>query len=210
MEQPEFDVLERQVAFQGYFRVDRYRLRHRLFGGGWSETITREVFERGHSVAVLPYDPVADAVVLIEQFRAGALAAGRNPWLIECVAGIIDDGETPRQVARREAQEEVGSTLGRVEPIAEFLYSSGACSEVCRLFVGEIDSRGATGIHGKPEEHEDIRVLVVPADAALEWLDNGKADNAALLIALSWLARHRDRLRSRWRVPAEPDAEAMT
>lgn len=207
MDEHDVEILERRTAYQGYFRVDLYRLRHRLFGGGWSEPITREVFERGHSVAVLPYDPNADALVLIEQFRAGALAAARPPWLIECVAGIIDEGETPDTVARREADEEIGCTLGRIEPIAEFIYSPGACSEVCRLFVGEVDSAKAAGIHGLRDEHEDIKTHVIPADIALAWLDAGKVDNAVLLIALSWLARHRDGLRSRWRDQASPVPE---
>ena len=101
MTENDVEIVERQTAFQGYFRVDRYTLRHRLFDGGWSAPITREVFERGHSVAVLLYDPVADAIGAIEQFRAGALAAGIKPWMIECVAGIIGEGEEPEEVARR-------------------------------------------------------------------------------------------------------------
>jgi ADP-ribose pyrophosphatase len=199
MDQHDVEILERRTVFQGYFRIDRYRLRHRLFGGGWSDPIVREVFERGHSAAVLPYDPVADAIVLIEQFRAGAMAAGRKPWLVECVAGIIDAGETPEDVARREAVEEIGCALGRAEQIAEFIYSPGGSSEVCRLFVGEVDSRAAAGIHGLAEEHEDIAAQVVPAETALDWLDSGTIDNAVLLIALSWLARHRARLRADWK-----------
>ena len=138
----DFEILERKTVCQSYFRIDRYMLRHRLFGGGWSAPVMREVFERGHSVAVLLYDPRPDVVVLIEQFRAGAMAAKMGPWLIECVAGIIDEGETPEEVARRESIEECGCSIGRIEPIGEFLYSTGACSEVCHLFVGEVDSSG--------------------------------------------------------------------
>jgi ADP-ribose pyrophosphatase len=164
--------------------------------------MAREVFERGHSVAVLLYDPQADCVVLAEQFRAGALAAGLHPWLIECVAGIIDAGETPEGVARREAMEEVGCTLGRVVPIGQFLYSTGACSEICRLFVGEIDSRTAGGVHGLADEHEDIKTHIVPVAEAFAWLDAGTITNAALLIAVSWLARNHAKLRQDWRQPA--------
>jgi ADP-ribose pyrophosphatase len=198
MTENDVEIVERQTAFQGYFRVDRYTLRHRLFDGGWSAPITREVFERGHSVAVLLYDPVADAIGAIEQFRAGALAAGIKPWMIECVAGIIGEGEETEEVARREAVEETGCALGRVERIGKFIYSPGACSEVCRLFVGEFDSGTAKGVHGLAEEHEDIKIHVVPVATALEWLDAGGIDNAALLIAVSWLARNRDSLRERW------------
>src|ERR1700679_3179071 len=98
----DYEILERKTVCQSYFRIDRYMLKHRLFGGGWSAPVMREVFERGHSVAALFYDPHADAIVVIEQFRAGAFAAGVGPWLVECVAGIMDEGETPEQVARRE------------------------------------------------------------------------------------------------------------
>ena len=201
MDLHDVEILERRTAYQGYFRIESYRLRHRLFSGGWSTPIVREVFERGHSVAVLPYDPIADTVVLIEQFRAGALAAGRKPWLVECVAGIIDAGETPEEVARRETREEIGCALGRAEKIAEFIYSPGGSSEVCRLFVGEVDSHAAAGIHGLAEENEDIASKVVSAETAIGWLDDGTADNAVLLIALSWLARHRARLRAEWKSP---------
>jgi len=140
---------------------------------------------------------------VIEQFRVGALAAGRKPWLTECVAGIIGKGETPEDVARREAVEEMGRALGRIEQIADFIYTPGGSSEACRLFVGEVDSSGAGGIHGLAEEHEDISVRVVAADVAIGWLDSGSIDNAVMLIALSWLARHKDRLRAEWSEPGQ-------
>jgi ADP-ribose pyrophosphatase len=201
MNTDDFEILERKTVCQSYFRIDRYMVKHRLFNGGWSQPVMREVFERGHSVAVILYDPKADAIILIEQFRAGAMAAGMGPWLIECVAGIIDDGETPEAVARRESVEECGCVIGRIEPIGEFLYSTGACSEVCHLFVGEADSSKAGGVHGLADEHEDIKTHIVPYGAALEWLDGHKIDNAAMLIAVSWLARHHDTLRQRWSTP---------
>jgi ADP-ribose pyrophosphatase len=198
MNRPDVEIIDRQTVFKGYFRVDRYNLRYRLFGGGFSVPVTREVFERGNSAAILLYDPRADCVLLVEQFRAGAFAAGIGPWLIECVAGIIEPGEAPEHVARRESMEESGTAPGRVESIGKFIYSSGGCSEICHLFAGEIDIAGAGGVHGLAEEHEDIKTHIVPADEAIGWLDSGKADNAALLIALYWLARHRDRVRISW------------
>src|ERR1700748_3636597 len=88
-----FEILERKTVFQGYFRIDRYVFKHKKFDGSWTGPVTREIFERGHAAAVLLYDPVRDEVALIEQFRAGALAAGWNPWQIEIVAGIVDAGE---------------------------------------------------------------------------------------------------------------------
>src|SRR5690606_34983427 len=126
---PRIDIREKITAFKGYFQVDRYRLRHRKFDGGWSEEMTREVFERGHAAAVLLYDPERDAVVLIEQFRPGAYAAGLEPWLIGGVAGITEPGETPEAVVRREAVEGAGCTVAALHPIGSFLASPGACSE---------------------------------------------------------------------------------
>lgn len=192
------EILEKSERYRGYFRIDRYRLRHRLFAGGWSGQIEREVFERGHAVGVLPYDPAADAVVLIEQFRIGALVAGMEPWLIEVVAGIIEEGEAPEEVARRETLEEAGLEIQALMPMCRYLVSPGGSSESVRLYCARVDSRGAGGIHGLPEEHEDIRVEVVPVDTALRLLDEGRVANSVSVIALQWLALHRDRVRAAW------------
>jgi ADP-ribose pyrophosphatase len=196
------EILAREIAYQGYFRVDRWRLRFRTFAGPMSAPVEREVFERGHAVAVLPYDPVADSVVLIEQFRVGALAAGRKQlWLTEIVAGIRGEDETREDVARRETQEEIGCELGRLELVYDYLTTPGETSTTCTLFVGEVDCRRVGGIHGLAEEHEDIRTLVVPADEAIAQLDDGAFDNSTIIIALQWLARARPRLRQRWLQP---------
>jgi ADP-ribose pyrophosphatase len=192
------ELLARDTVFQGHFRVDRWRLRFRTFAGPMSAPVEREVFERGHAVAVLPYDPVADSVVLIEQFRVGALAAGRPPWLTEIVAGICHEAEPREEVARRETLEETGCTLGRLEPICDYLVSPGGTSETCALYVGEIDCRHAGGVHGLASENEDIRTLTLPADEAIARLDEGTIANAVAIIALHWLARARPRLRQRW------------
>ncbi|MBB4267464.1 NUDIX domain-containing protein [Roseospira visakhapatnamensis] len=192
-------VERRESAFRGYFHIDRYVLRHALFGGGMMERpITRELLERGHAVAVLPYDPVRDVVVLIEQFRIGALAADMGPWLLEVVAGIIDEGETAEAVAVRETREESGCRVTMLEPVARWLSSPGCTSETVALFVGRVDAGAVSGVHGLPDEGEDIRPLVVSADAFLDLLAEGRLDNATILIAAQWLALHRARLRARW------------
>ncbi|HVO17157.1 MAG TPA: ADP-ribose diphosphatase [Alphaproteobacteria bacterium] len=193
------EIRDKITVFQGHFRVDRYRLRHRLHAGGWSGEMTREVFERGHAAAVLPYDPVRDEVVLIEQFRVGAYAAGFAPWLVEIVAGIIDPGETAEQVVRREAHEEAGLTIGEVEPIAHYLSSPGGASESVTLFCGRVDTSTASGIHGHPDEGEDILVRVHSYAAVEQMLRAASVSNAVTLIALQWLALNRDGLRARWR-----------
>jgi ADP-ribose pyrophosphatase len=195
--QRDVELLHRETVFQGYFRVDRYRLRHRLFGGGWSRPLQRELFERGHAAAVLPYDPQRDSVLLIEQFRIGPYAHGGSPWQIEIVAGIIHDAETAADVARREALEEAGCSIGpELLPIAAYYMSPGAVSEHLTLFCAPTDLTGAGGIHGVADEDEDIRVHVLPFATALEWLAAGRIQNTPAIIALQWLALNRARLQA--------------
>jgi ADP-ribose pyrophosphatase len=193
------ELVEHVAAFQGYFKVGRYSFRHSLYQGGQSPVIVREVFERGHAAAVLPYDPVRDEVVLIRQFRAGSYVAGRHPWNWEAVAGIIEQGESPEQVVRREAVEEAGLEISDVLLVQDLITSPGACSETCALFLGRVDTTKAGGVFGLESEGEDILVKVVPFDEARAMLDGGEIDNAVALIALQWLALHRAEVRTRWR-----------
>ena len=193
------DVIERQTAFDGYFRIDRYRLRHELFTGGLGPEVTRELFERGHAAAILPYDPAADTVVLIEQFRVGAYAYGSDPWLIEIIAGILDPGETPEQLCHREAEEEAGVIIDRLEPALKFFTSPGGSSEFVHTFIGRTDASNAGGIHGLDHEGEDIRVLVLDFREAIDRLEAGTILFGPAAVTLQWLDRHRDRLRAAWR-----------
>lgn len=195
------EIVEREIAYQGFFRVERYRLRHRLHSGGWSPELEREVFERGAAVAVLLYDPDRDAVVLVEQFRLAAHLAGFSPWQVEAVAGIVDrDGEEEPAVACREAQEEAGLTvIGELVPIHRCLTSPGGTTETVALFCGRVDSRNAGGIHGVAAEHEDIKVVVKSYRDAMRLMRAQKIDNAFTLLALHWLAANRAALRRRWR-----------
>ncbi len=199
-------ILERNVPYQGYYRIETYRLRHRLFAGGWSEPMSREMLERGHAVGVILYDPERDDLVLIEQFRIGAFAAcasphfagSSSPWLLEIVAGIIDEGERPEDVARREAIEEAGCEIRDLEFACRFLVSPGVCSESITLFCGRVDTSRVGGLHGLDHEHEDIRVSVVPASEVFQWLDDGRFVNATAIIALQWFRLRHAALRQKW------------
>ncbi len=193
------EVLERSLAYDGYFKILRYRFRHATFAGGMSPEVTREVFERGHAAAVLPYDPGRDLVVLIEQFRIGALDSPYAPWLLEPVAGIIEPGETPAEVARREAEEEAGLDILDLVQACEYFVSPGGATERCRVFIGRIDAQGAGGLFGHAGEGEDIRAHVVPFAEAIEWLAGGRLVVASTVVAVQWLALHRDEVRARWR-----------
>lgn len=198
MTRDDVDLIERKVAWQGYYRMDVYRLRYRRFDGQWSEPIQREVFERGRAAAVVPYDPVRDEVVLIRQFRPGAYAAGRDPWLWEIVAGIIEPGETPEAVVRREAQEEAALEISDLVRVCEYLVSPGGTSETCTLFGARTDSSKAGGTHGLASEHEDIAVEAMGFAQAMELVRQDRLNNAKTIIGLQWLALNRDALRQRW------------
>lgn len=192
------DVQSVATVYDGYFRVDKYVVRHRTFAGGWTNPLSREIFERGHAVAVLPYDPVLDRVVLIEQYRTGALAAGRDPWLIEVVAGMIEPGESAEDVARRETREESGGEILDMVPINDVLVTPGGSSESIKIFCAKVDSGVLGGLHGLEEENEDIRVFTLPVDEALEWVKTGRICNSVALICLYWLALERQSLRAKW------------
>jgi ADP-ribose pyrophosphatase len=192
------EILDRTVAFDGHFRMLRYRLRHWQFAGGMGPDLVRELFTRGHAAAVLPYDPVRDEVVLIEQFRLGAFEAGHDSWLLEPVAGIIEAGETADQVARREAVEEAGLAILDLAPVCRCFMSPGGTSEVLQCYVGRADTAGAGGVFGVAAEGEDIKVHVLPFAKALAWLDQGRLNVASTLLVMQWLARHQERLRARW------------
>ena len=212
MTDDDVEIIEKTTEYRGYVRLDRYRLKHRLFEGGWSGTVTREVLERGHAVVVLPYDADLDSIVCIEQFRIGALTAkqsglfgnGLSPWLVEVVAGIIEEGEDPEDVARREAMEESGCRVEELIPIGHYIATPGVCSESVFIYCGRVDASGAGGIHGISDEHEDIRVFVVPVAEAFAWLEAGTVTNAMTFIALQWLKIHHEDLRARWRARAAP------
>lgn len=192
------EILEKTSPQTGYYRIDRFRLRHSLHQGGMSPEISREVFERGHVGAVLPVDMARGEVLLIEQFRPGALAAGWEPWVLECVAGVIEEGESPEDLVRREAVEEAGCELGQLRFVYRYLTSPGASSETVHLFMGQADLSAAGGTHGLAEEGEDIRVLVVGIDEALAMLAEGRIVNAKTIIALQWLAANRSELQRKW------------
>jgi ADP-ribose pyrophosphatase len=195
------EIIDRETAYQGFFRIDRYRLRHRLYSGGWSSELAREVFERGNAAGVLLYDPARDALVLIEQFRLAAHLAGFPAWQLEIVAGIIErPNESALDVVRREAKEEAALAIdGELLPIHRFLTSPGGSTETVALYCGRVDSRDAGGIHGLADEHEDIKVLVKSYDETMALLRAGKIDNGFTIVALYWLAAHRERLRREWR-----------
>tara|TARA_R110000751_G_scaffold116604_2_gene216472 strand:+ start:245508 stop:246143 length:636 start_codon:yes stop_codon:yes gene_type:complete len=191
-------ILSKETLYQGFFKMVKYAFKHKLFAGGWSDVVEREIFERGHAIAVLPYDPVLDEFVMIEQVRIGALPTSTSPWLIEVVAGIIDEGETPEDVCCREAQEEAGIEIQKLHKALSYLSSPGGTTERIHIYVGLVDASDAKGVHGLDYESEDILVHRVPSAVALNWINQGKIDNAATLIALQWFAMNKQLVLDSW------------
>ncbi|OYW59532.1 MAG: hypothetical protein B7Z10_02940 [Rhodobacterales bacterium 32-66-7] len=189
------------IAHAGFFALEVQRLRHRRFDGRMSETLRREVFVACDAVTVLPYDPVRDRVLVIEQFRVGPLRRGDPvPWQLEPIAGRIDPGETPADCARREALEEAGLALGALEKVAEYYPSPGAMSEYLYSYVAISDlPDGCAGVFGKPEEAEDIKGHLLELDALMAAVAGGEVTNGPLILTALWLARERSRLRQNGR-----------
>lgn len=188
----------REVIHEGFVALARYRLRHELFESGWSPQLVRERIEGLRAASVLLYDPGLDQVVLVEQFRVGAMDSQAGAWILETVGGYVPPEESPAEVARREVLEETGCEVEALELICEFFVSPGYSTERISLFCGQVSSADAGGVHGLKEEGEDILVRVLPADTALEGLENGQANSTSLIIGLQWLRQHRPALRERW------------
>lgn len=192
------ELEHRETLLDSFLRIDRLRLRHQLFAGGWSDTMTRELLLRPRAVGVLLFDPTRDQVVLVRQIRIGMLDEGMDPWLIELVAGMVEAGEEPIDVAARESLEEANATPRALVQICEYYNSPGISNERITLFCGCVDASLAGGVFGLEDEHEDIEVVVLEREAALELVASGKINNAMSIIALQWLQLNRDELERRW------------
>ncbi|MCX7098193.1 MAG: NUDIX domain-containing protein [Methylococcales bacterium] len=196
----QFKILEKEIVYSGFFRLEKYRLQHTLYAGGWSAELDRELFVRGSCVAVLLYDPHTDKVVLIEQFRAGAILQPDRAWLVEIVAGAVEEGETAREVAYRESIEEAGCEILELMVINEFYTTPGGASERITLFCGKIDSTKVGGIHGLDHEDEDILVRAVNFDEAYQMVENNEIESAIPIIAIQWLALNKQKLQLQWSI----------
>ena len=191
-------VLEDERVYDGHFKVRRLTLSHKRFAGGWSEPIMREVFDRGDAVGVLPYDPVSDSLVMVEQFRPGAIRGDDSPWMLELIAGVVEEGESDEDVIHREAMEEAGCEVSELVPIATVFPSAGGCTEQVRLFCGRVEGAAIGDLKGLAEEGEDILVHAIPRADAMQLLAEDRVPNGHTLISLLWLKSHAEQLRERW------------
>jgi ADP-ribose pyrophosphatase len=203
---PDAIIEGEERAWSGRYAVDLVRFRHRRFDGEMSDARTWELWRRGRAVAMVPYDPVTDTVVLIEQFRLPALAAGIDPVMVELPAGLIEDGETAEAALHRELHEEMRLEADRLERIGAFLLSAGSSDELLELYAGRVRTPdhgpdGIAGYAGADGEGEDILVRVWPAEKAISLALTGAMPNSVTTIGLLWLAAKRDFLREKWSNP---------
>lgn len=200
----QFDQHDVQLApvknlYKGFFKIDLYQFKHALFAGGQSDIIKREILERGDAVAVLPYDPISDSVLLIEQIRIGAIKSNKSPWLLECIAGMTDGSLDYPEVVKREAYEEAGLELDELEFMLSYLSSPGGTTERLHLYLATTDlSQHQSGVFGLETEGEDIKTHILNVDDALARLQSGEIDNAATVISMQWLALNRERLKNKF------------
>jgi ADP-ribose pyrophosphatase len=200
---PDVIVESEQTVWQGRFSLDLIKFRQRRFDGAFSGSRTWELLRRGKAAAVLPYDPVADRVVVIEQFRLPAFAAGLPGVMVELAAGLVDPHETPEITILRESREEMGLEVVELLKIGDFLLTPGGSDELCTLFAGRVrlGAIGADGYVGKgglASEQEDIVVRALPATEVIEKAIAGAYPNSVATIGLLWFAARREWLREKW------------
>ena len=200
--QQDIEILGEQTLYEGLFTLKRIQFKHKLFAGGESGVVTRELLIKGAASAVIAYDPKEDSVILVEQVRIGAAyhpEFNRSPWLLELIAGMVEKGEKPEEVALRESEEEAGIQVRNLTHCLSVWDSPGGTVERINLFAGEVDSSQAKGIHGLAEENEDIRVHVVKREQAYQWMCEGKIDNGIAVIGLQWLQLNYAQLQQSWK-----------
>lgn len=195
---PDYEIIKRDVLYKGFFSYARYHLRIRKFDGSFTAVFQREVLEHPPSVGILPYDPVLDRVVVIEQFRAGVLLSDSYPWVYEIIAGLHDQHETAEASIVREAEEEAACKILDLYRICEYFVTPGCCNEQLTLFCGRVDASDIGGIHGLSSECEDIRAHSLSVDEAYQWIQEGKIKTAPAIIALQWLQLNREWLKQLW------------
>lgn len=196
--QNDYEILKREELFSGFFRVGRYHIRQRKFNGEWTQIFTRDVAERKAAVAILPYDPILDCVVLIEQFRAGALSNPESPWLIEIIAGLIENSDGTEEVAKREAKEEADCDILDIYKIYHYFVSPGGSNETLTLFVGRVDAANIGGVYGLTKEHEDIRAFTLSTEEAFAMVQENKILTSPAILSLQWLQLNKEWLKQLW------------
>ncbi len=193
----DWEIYQQQLVYDGHFKVTKFDLSHEKYNGENTPILKRELISREDAVAVVAYDPETDELVLVEQFRVGAIREDQ-PWLIEIVAGLMDQNESPEEVSKREMQEEIGCLPSQLQKIGEFYTSPGGIAEWVHLYIGKISVKEAKSNGGLDHEGEDIKVLVVPASDAEFMLSTGEVRSAIAIIGLQWFVINKENIRKQW------------
>jgi ADP-ribose pyrophosphatase len=205
-----FEVVERNAIYTGFLRLAQYRLRLDAPAAFPEGLMYRERIEGLRAAAVLPFDPARERIVLVKQFRIGALGAPGGAWLLEPPGGVVDPGESSEEAARREAWEEAGCRIESLEPILCCHTSPGVSDESVDLYCGAVDSTVLPATGGRRGEGEWTEVVALDLDAAIRDLGRGMLTAATLIISVQWLALNRWRLRELWGLSeVAPEAEAV-
>lgn len=193
----DWKIHQKELAYNGHFKLTKYELSHEKYNGETTPLLHRELVERNDAVAMVAYDPVTDEIVLVEQFRMGAITE-EQPWLIEIVAGLIEAGESPEEVTIRESQEEIGCKPSELIKIAGFYTSPGGNSEWIHLYIGKISVEELADSGGLKEEGEDIKITVVPASDVSYMLSTGEVRSGIAIVGLQWFVMNRENIRQQW------------
>ena len=181
-----YKIINKKNLYSGFFSLDKYEFIHEKHNGEWTSTVEREVFSGAHVSTLLPYDPIKKEIILIQQFRAGALSRYDENYLLEIVAGIIDEGENPEQTAIRECFEETGCEVKKIHPIQSYFPAPGSSESFYHIYLGEIQAFDGERIKGLEKENEDILVKSFKIDEVRQMLKEKKIMNGLTLVALQW------------------------
>ncbi len=185
------EIQQREYLYQGFIQVEKVKLRHRLFASEhYIAPIQRELIARRPAAGVLLYNDRQQKFALIEQFRIGALDDLESPWQLEVIAGVLDGDESPEDCIRREALEESGCEMQALQQLFSFYPSAGACSEIFHLFVAEADLPEQGGVHGMPDEGENIQLHILDYADLPALFQAKRLKNAPVIMALQWLQQH--------------------
>ena len=192
----------KRSVYKGFFSVEEHDLTYQKFNNEQSNIVTRSTLVSSDAVIVLPYDPVNDRILLIEQFRAGPYVKGdENPWVLEPIAGLIDEGETPESAGIREAQEEALLEIKRLELVARSYPSPGISTEFFHQYIGIVELLDSSNlIAGLPSENEDIRSHIFEYEQFFEMIESGKVKVGPLILLGLWLSKNRNRLRKKYSI----------
>ena len=184
--QSSYKINSKEKLHDGFFKLHKMNFNHKRFNGGWNKNVTREIFSGSHVASLLPYDPIKNKIILLEQFRAGVLKREINPIIKEIVAGMIDEGENPKEAAIRECKEETGCKVNKIIDIFSYYPAPGSSESYYHLFLGEVESFEGERISGEEGENEDILARSYGVEEVKNLLKENKIINGLTLIALQW------------------------